>query len=194
MDISEALNADFIDTQYRRWQDDPTSVARDWQFFFQGFAMGSAGPPEAEAARRLSRVETLIHRYRDLGHLLACMDPLAACPTEHPLLAIETIGLTPADLQRSFPGQRLGLPAEAPLARHRAGPQRKHIAAALGWSTCTCRTPMNANGCKSEWSRTATDPVSTTKRATADPRAALPFGRLRAVSQQEVRGRHAVFP
>ena len=115
MDISEALNADFIDTQYRRWQDDPASVSRDWQFFFQGFAMGSGGPAEAETARRLSRVEALIHRYRDLGHLLACMDPLAACPTEHPLLAIEAVGLAPADLQRSFPGQRLGLAAESRL-------------------------------------------------------------------------------
>ncbi len=115
MDISEALNADFIDDQYRRWQADPQSVPRDWRFFFQGFTLAGAGAADAGTARRLTRAEDLVHRYRDLGHLLACMDPLAACPTEHPLLALEAVGLDPADLKRSFPAGRFGLPAEAPL-------------------------------------------------------------------------------
>ena len=115
MDISEALNADFIDAQYRRWLADPDSVPRDWQFFFKGFTMAGAGEADGAGARRLSRVADLIRRYRDLGHLLACMDPLSACPTEHPLLALEAVGLETADLRREFSAGRFGLPDTAPL-------------------------------------------------------------------------------
>ncbi|MFA7426102.1 MAG: 2-oxoglutarate dehydrogenase E1 component, partial [Desulfosarcinaceae bacterium] len=48
------------------------------------------------------RVESLIRRYRELGHLLACMDPLEACPTSHPLLEPTAVGLEDADLERAF--------------------------------------------------------------------------------------------
>ncbi|MDY0313039.1 MAG: 2-oxoglutarate dehydrogenase E1 component, partial [Desulfobacterales bacterium] len=106
MDISTTLNADFIDAQYRRWRADPASVSDDWRFFFQGFELGLAGPtPSAAAAGRPGadhRVESLIRRYRELGHLLACMDPLEACPTSHPLLEPTAVGLEDADLERAF--------------------------------------------------------------------------------------------
>jgi 2-oxoglutarate dehydrogenase E1 component len=47
----------------------------------------SRGRPDTdpEQALRQAKVGALIHRYRDIGHLLACMDPLSACPTSHPL-------------------------------------------------------------------------------------------------------------
>ena len=47
-------------------------------------AMVSVGRVFEEAARqaqlRQSGVQSLIYRYRDLGHLLACTDPLNPCP------------------------------------------------------------------------------------------------------------------
>ena len=49
-----------------------------------------------------SKVESLIYRYRDIGHLLSCTDPLAACPMDHPLLELEAFGLRPADMKREF--------------------------------------------------------------------------------------------
>ena len=57
-------------------------------------------------------MEALTHRYRDLGHLLACLDPLAACPTDHPLLNPAAFNLTDDDLEREFytqlfPGKNL---------------------------------------------------------------------------------------
>ncbi|MDJ0885326.1 MAG: 2-oxoglutarate dehydrogenase E1 component [Desulfobacterales bacterium] len=113
MNSFETYHAEFIDAQYRRWQQDPQSVSADWQFFFKGFEAGmgtergpvaSAAPPAAGSGDQLrqAKVEALKYRYRDLGHLLACMDPLASCPTSHPLLDLEAFGLTIDDLTSSF--------------------------------------------------------------------------------------------
>ena len=82
MNLSETLSADFIDAQYRKWKSDPSLLSDDWQFFFKGFELaGTVGPADAdpEQALRQAKVGALIHRYRDIGHLLACMDPLSAC-------------------------------------------------------------------------------------------------------------------
>jgi 2-oxoglutarate dehydrogenase E1 component len=108
MVFTGAWNAEFIEEQYRRWQADPDSVTSDWRFFFAGFELALSRDREAvlvcdeEQVRRQSRVETLVHRYRDVGHLLACLDPLVACPTDHPLLDLNTFGLTEDDLDREF--------------------------------------------------------------------------------------------
>lgn len=108
MDGIETFNADFIDEQYRRWKAAPGSVSRDWQSFFKGFDIALDRGPDAVSERDLdqmlkqSRVEALKYRYRELGHLLACMDPLAACPTEHPLLSLDTFGLSLDDLEQEF--------------------------------------------------------------------------------------------
>ncbi len=107
MNISETLNAVYIDEQYRRWEKDPLSVSRDWQFFFEGFRQGTQAklPETAVDESRLmkqARVQMLIDRYRNIGHLLACLDPLTACPTEHPLLNLAAFGLTPDDLVTEF--------------------------------------------------------------------------------------------
>jgi len=121
MDLAPTWNAEFIDEQYNRWKADPTSVSSDWRFFFEGFELAGSGAPEAaegfdgQHLLRQSRVESLIYRYRDLGHLLACLDPLAACPTEHPLLALEAFNLTPQDLDRKFFTRRFAASGRASL-------------------------------------------------------------------------------
>jgi 2-oxoglutarate dehydrogenase E1 component len=121
MDLATAWNAGFIDEQYQRWKADPTSVSRDWRFFFEGFELAAsaarktAGVFDEEQLLRQSRVESLIYRYRDLGHLLACLDPLAACPTEHPLLTLEAFNLTPQDLDLEFFTRRFAASRRAPL-------------------------------------------------------------------------------
>ncbi|MDA8140409.1 MAG: 2-oxoglutarate dehydrogenase E1 component [Desulfobacteraceae bacterium] len=122
MQIPETLNLDYIDQQYQRYKEDPQSVGREWQFFFHGFDMGremqgpvtAVAPPQpADAAA--CQVGELIQRFRHLGHLLACMDPLSACPTSHPLLDLNAFGLTAAHLEQVYPtpqfsfAQRLSL-------------------------------------------------------------------------------------
>jgi hypothetical protein len=51
---------------------------------------------------RQSRVDALIYRYRELGHLSACLDPLEACPSGHPLLELAAFDLSQEDLDRRF--------------------------------------------------------------------------------------------
>jgi 2-oxoglutarate dehydrogenase E1 component len=121
MDLAAAWNAEFIDEQYKRWKSDPASVSRDWRFFFEGFELAITGAPGAaegfdeQQLLRQARVESLIYRYRDLGHLLACLDPLAACPTEHSLLKLEAFNLNPQDLDREFFTRRFAASRHAPL-------------------------------------------------------------------------------
>jgi 2-oxoglutarate dehydrogenase E1 component len=118
MALTGAWNTEFIEEQYNLWKSDPTKLSRDWQFFFQGFELASARDSEVvlvcdeDQVSRQSNVEVLTYRYRDLGHLLACLDPLAACPTNHPLLNPAAFGLTDDDMEREFytslfPGKNL---------------------------------------------------------------------------------------
>jgi 2-oxoglutarate dehydrogenase E1 component len=109
MGITETWNADFIDAQYKLWKTDPHNVSEDWQYFFQGFEIAASGTisglvteENREQAMRQSRVHALIYRYRDIGHLMACLDPLAACPTDHPLLNLSAFNLSPEDLNQHF--------------------------------------------------------------------------------------------
>ena len=109
MSLPEALNADYIEAQYTAWKADPASVSSDWRAFFQGFEIARSGGPAPSAddgdesqALKQARVEALIYSYRDIGHLLACMDPLMECPIEHPLLSLEAFDLTLEDLERQF--------------------------------------------------------------------------------------------
>lgn len=108
MDLSETLSKDYIDSQYEQWKADPNAVSRDWRFFFEGFEMGHGMDREADAVYdekqvlKQSRVDELIRRYREIGHLLACLDPLTACPTDHPLLNLSAFDLTLKDLDEKF--------------------------------------------------------------------------------------------
>ena len=99
----ETLNAAYIEAQYRLWKQSPDSISEDWRYFFKGFELAGAISLQSAAHDDVSvqsRAEVLIHRFRDIGHLLACMDPLSACPVDHPLLNPEAFGLNPEDMDR----------------------------------------------------------------------------------------------
>jgi len=121
MDLFETFNANFIDAQYEQWKADPNAVSSDWRFFFQGFELaggqyGEAAPVwDEEQALRQSGVHTLISRYRNIGHLLACLDPLTSCPTDHPLLNLEAFNLSVKDLDTLFYVQNLSKNSQASL-------------------------------------------------------------------------------
>lgn len=119
MKLSEAVNAGYLEDRYRSWQSDPQSVTQDWRFFFEGVQFATdAGPAAGSGPEQMllqARVEALKYRYRDIGHLLACMDPLAACPTEHPLLSIDAFGLEIGHLNQPFYSRRFADGGQAPL-------------------------------------------------------------------------------
>lgn len=110
MEFSPAVNLDFIDSQHRLWKRNPHLVTRDWAVFFEGFELGASSAPESAAFRAGDRilkqlqVQDLISRYRTIGHLLACVDPLAPCPAHHPLLDLPEFGLSEEDLDGMFTG------------------------------------------------------------------------------------------
>jgi 2-oxoglutarate dehydrogenase E1 component len=121
MNLSATWNADFIDSQYKRWKADPEQLSRDWRLFFEGFEMAAAGSTATAVVENedqqqgQSRVQALIYRYRELGHLMACLDPLAACPTDHPLLNLAAFNLEPQDLDREFSAGNFGTSGPIPL-------------------------------------------------------------------------------
>ena len=121
MEFSLAINSDFIDAQYRLWKRNPDLVTKEWSIFFEGFELGVPPGRETEGfcdlnqVLKQARVQDLIHRYRDLGHLLACVDPLAPCPVDHPLLELPAVGLADEDLDTAFHCPDLGGAERRPL-------------------------------------------------------------------------------
>ncbi len=110
-------NADYVDQLYQEWLEEPSSVSRDWQIFFQGFKL--ADVPSAAAVSDVSylqsKVASLIFAYRSSGHLIAQLDPLGNNLTEHPHLALEAFDLGEEDLDKVFDTGHLGGPQQAKL-------------------------------------------------------------------------------
>jgi 2-oxoglutarate dehydrogenase E1 component len=109
MSFLDNVSPQWIEEQYRIWKESSGRILPEWDIFFSGFEAGlaSASPGEesapAEYARKPAAVQALIHRHRDMGHLLACTDPLSPCKTEHPLLSLTAFGLRDSDLDVIFP-------------------------------------------------------------------------------------------
>jgi len=110
MGMLENLSPQWIEEQYGLWLNDPSQLSDEWRAFFNGFELASQRLPGAtlavEDALKQSAVQSLIYRYRDLGHLLACTDPLSPCQLEHPLLALSAFGLDSSDLEKTFHTRR----------------------------------------------------------------------------------------
>ncbi|HZR83040.1 MAG TPA: 2-oxoglutarate dehydrogenase E1 component [Candidatus Binatia bacterium] len=130
-DFVNRENADLIDEMYRRYARDPGSVEPEWRAFFDGLELGlsardgggppgaiasepgatttAAAPPLAEEYR--AKTSGLVNAYRDLGHLLADVNPLAPPPKDHPLLDLSQYALGEEDLDRPCdPGGFHGAP------------------------------------------------------------------------------------
>src|SRR5437773_9880747 len=81
--------------------------------------------PDAGAASRDGApaldVAEIVPSFRELGHLVADLDPLGHSPREHPLLGLRELGLAERDLDREVDW--------APFAPGRRGPLRALVAA-----------------------------------------------------------------
>ncbi len=113
-DFISKISAEQIDSLHEQWQNSPNAVTDDWRLFFSGFdfALKSNGMltnfelPDDNRSLKLSGVQSLIYRYRSIGHLQACTDPLSPCMLEHPLLALSQFDLDQSDLDVSYSCRR----------------------------------------------------------------------------------------
>ncbi|MBV9489390.1 MAG: 2-oxoglutarate dehydrogenase E1 component, partial [Verrucomicrobia bacterium] len=120
-------NADLLDEYYQRWKQDPASVDSSWSAFFEGFELGSAsgrnGEEQAipaaaevdETDQLRARVDTLVQRYRILGHLQASLDPVGDAKLKVPALSLEELGLADVPLNRAVASRYFRQGARMPL-------------------------------------------------------------------------------
>jgi 2-oxoglutarate dehydrogenase E1 component len=94
MDEIARTNPDYVEALYRDYLRDPASVDGRWAMVFAGYDLARAG------AKAGPEIADLVHSYRELGHLIADLDPLGGSPREHPLLKLSELGFSDHDLDR----------------------------------------------------------------------------------------------
>ena len=190
-------NPEYVEALYRRYRADPRSVDERWALVFAGYDFALAGGPGASATGRTSPpVADLVHAYRELGHLVADVDPLDRCPRRHPLLELERVRLRgSATSIASSTASRSAASASAPLrelatalrrdllrhARRRVPDDQRQGAA---------RVAPGAHG-----AALATAPtLGLARTGVALARATRRGGDVRAVPPHELRGPEALLP
>ena len=106
----------YIDELYQSYKQDPDSVDKSWQKFFEGFDFslqkyGENGSAEVtETDQRGTSVRDLIHAFRSRGHLKSDTNPVRPRRKHNVKLSPEEFGLTEADLEEEFDvGTKIGL-------------------------------------------------------------------------------------
>ncbi len=104
MSFASNVGPQWLDAQYQLWCEYPEQVPADWRGFFEGYELGRQQDTTGQVSQdpRPAAVQTLIRRYREIGHLLACVDPLSPCTFDHPQFHLEIFRLTNADLSCEF--------------------------------------------------------------------------------------------
>lgn len=99
-------NGAYVDELYQQWQEQPQSVSEQWNSFFEGFDLGFRVPVEdgSDDGGSINQVQfavdKLIHRYRDVGHLAAELDPLQLHERACRELDPASVGLGENDLDK----------------------------------------------------------------------------------------------
>lgn len=105
------ISGEWLEALYEDWKRNSDSIPEEWRAFFKGVEFASKGSAEvvaesADHALKQSGVQSLIYSYRNIGHLLACTDPLSPCLLRHPLLELSCFGLDEKDLDTLFACRR----------------------------------------------------------------------------------------
>ncbi|MGA1224879.1 MAG: 2-oxoglutarate dehydrogenase E1 subunit family protein, partial [Phycisphaerales bacterium] len=130
--------SDFVEGLYAQYQADPNSVGPEWINFFRGFELGlrtdgdaaptagiaasipahspaSASAPLSAGTDAQRRVDELVRRYRNFGHLASQLDPLGTSRPFPDCLTLEAVGLDDGALGQSFDPGSLPLDNPSPL-------------------------------------------------------------------------------
>jgi 2-oxoglutarate dehydrogenase E1 component len=105
-----------IDDLYQTYLRNPESLDKSWQHFFAGFEFARMSYP-VQGVRPLPdemnkefAILSLIHGYRQRGHLFTKTNPVRARRKYVPTLDIENFGLSEGDLEKTFQaGKDIGL-------------------------------------------------------------------------------------
>lgn len=119
-DYSFVFNADpeVIDRLYQTYQRNPDEVEQGWRIFFKGFDFDSNGKllkeeQEEIPASKLEKefdVLSIIHGFRDRGHLLSTTNPIKKRKDRKPHLELEDYDLEVSDLDQVFvAGEEIGM-------------------------------------------------------------------------------------
>ncbi len=102
-------NAEYVESLYQSYKEDPSSVEFGWQKFFEGFDFGrgadAANVSGGEAPEHFLKeinVLNLINGYRQRGHLFTKTNPVRERRKHLPTLNIENFGLSTTDLETVF--------------------------------------------------------------------------------------------
>jgi 2-oxoglutarate dehydrogenase E1 component len=120
-DYSYVFNAHpaYIESMYKNYQQDPTSVDEGWRIFFDGFEFSSNGHGVSDTEgqtldKNLSQKEfgvmSIIHGFRSRGHLLSTTNPIKERKNRQPHLDLADYALEESDLTKLFlAGEEIGL-------------------------------------------------------------------------------------
>ncbi|WP_442589017.1 2-oxoglutarate dehydrogenase E1 component [Pedobacter sp. AW31-3R] len=121
MDNLSYLNgesADYVDSIYQTYKQDPNAVEFGWQKFFEGFDFGRGADASAvsegtpEQFLKEVNVLNLINGYRQRGHLFTQTNPVRERRHHLPTLDLENFKLSDADLDTVFnAGVQIGIGA-----------------------------------------------------------------------------------
>ncbi len=117
-DYSYIFNAHptFIEDLYHRFRQNPDNVDEGWKTFFHGFDFASNGgsqaatPTATEDVTKEFSVISIIHGFRNRGHLLSTTNPIRTRKDRKPYLDLADYHLSESDLSRSFhAGAEIGM-------------------------------------------------------------------------------------
>lgn len=119
-DYSYVYNAhpSYIESMYKNYQQDPSSVDDGWRIFFDGFEFSGNGHSDTDGQQNLSAnlsekefgVMSIIYGFRTRGHLLSTTNPLKPRKDRKPHLDLADHRLTEEDLNKVFlAGSEIGL-------------------------------------------------------------------------------------
>ena len=119
---------EYVEALYQQFRRDPASVDERWALLFKGYEFGQeSGPSAGSGGTGGQAVADLVHGYRELGYLVADVDPLARGRRSHSLLDLGQFGFRETDLDRAMDCRAFRGLETAPL---------RELLAALGRSYC----------------------------------------------------------
>jgi 2-oxoglutarate dehydrogenase E1 component len=99
-DFLHGANVDYLDQLYQQYQKDPQSVDESWQAYFAGFEAAGGKAFGNNAVPLTMGLHKLVQTYRDLGHVVADLDPLGRERPANPLLDLSQFNMADSDLDR----------------------------------------------------------------------------------------------